>query len=71
VSRSLSLALKSSEAELVEEAEVIVNEMGARGMLEFRDLLESRTSGATKAPHRVSSRVNRDRSCASPRDASL
>jgi hypothetical protein len=44
VSRSLSLALKSSDAELVEEAEVIVNEM-ERGMLEFRDLLESRTSG--------------------------
>lgn len=35
---TLSLALKSTDAALVEEAEVILNEIGARGMLEFRDL---------------------------------
>jgi hypothetical protein len=39
---TLSLALKSTDAALVEEAEVILNEIGSRGMLEFRDLLEGR-----------------------------
>jgi hypothetical protein len=39
---TLSLALKSADAALVEEAEVILNEIGARGMLEFRDLLPQR-----------------------------
>ncbi len=37
-----SFALKSADAALVEEAEVILNEIGARGMLEFRDLLPQR-----------------------------
>lgn len=42
---TLSLALKSTDTALVEEAEVILNEIGARGMLEFRDLLRGGTAG--------------------------
>jgi hypothetical protein len=42
---TLSLALKSIDTALVEEAEVILNEIGARGMLEFRDLLQGGTTG--------------------------
>jgi hypothetical protein len=42
---TLSLALKSTDTALVEEAEVILNEIGARGMLEFRDLLHGGVTG--------------------------
>jgi len=42
---TLSLALKNTDAALVEEAEVILNEIGARGMIEFRDLLQGGTTG--------------------------
>lgn len=41
---TLSLALKSTDTALVEEAKVILDEIGSRGMLEFRDLLRNRPS---------------------------